>query len=137
MKYLGVLIDSHLTFRNHIDATQFPEESLSYINLLTIFDIYKLQVGKLVYDSLHNIGPTKSIIQFTRATEVHTHSTRYASLGNFFNSWVRTSRFGLKNLQVEGGHLWVSLPNNIKESPSRKTYVRRLKHKLINCYPIQ
>ena len=63
------------------------------LNLLTIFDIYKLQVGKLVYDSMNNIGPTKSIIQFTRATEVHTHSTRYASLGNFFNSWVRITRF--------------------------------------------
>ena len=107
------------------------------LNLLTIFDIYKLQVGKLVYDSPNNIGPTKSIIQFTRAIEVHTHSTHNASLGNFFNSWVRTTRFGLKNLQVEGGHLWATLPNNIKESPSRIAFVRRLKHKLINCYPIQ
>ena len=91
------------------------------LNLLTIFDIYKLQVGKLVYDSLNNIGPTKSIIQFTRATEVHTYSTCYASLGNFFNTWVRTIRFELKNIQVEGGHLWATtLPNNIKESHLEK-----------------
>ena len=33
------------------------------LKLLTIFDIYKLQLGKLVYDSLNNIGPTRSIIQ--------------------------------------------------------------------------
>ena len=32
------------------------------LNLLTIFDIYKLQVGKLVYDSLNNIGPTTGFI---------------------------------------------------------------------------
>ena len=37
----------------------------------------------------------------------------------------RTIRFGLKNLQVERGHLWVTLPNNIKGNPSRKAFVRR------------
>ena len=52
----------------------------------------------------HN-GMMTNIIQFTWATEVHTYSTHYASLGNFFNSWVRTTMFGLKNLQVEGGYL--------------------------------
>ena len=45
------------------------------LKLLTIFDICKLQLGKLVYDSLNNIGPTRSIIQFTRTTEVHSHSS--------------------------------------------------------------
>ena len=37
------------------------------LKLLTIFDIFNLQLGKLVFDSINNIGPTNLIIQFTRA----------------------------------------------------------------------
>ena len=29
------------------------------LNLLNIFDIYKFQLGKLVFDSLNNIGPSE------------------------------------------------------------------------------
>ena len=32
------------------------------LNLLNIFDIYKLQVGKLVYGSLNNLGPIQGIL---------------------------------------------------------------------------
>ena len=45
------------------------------LNLLNIFDIYKLQVGKLVYDSLNNIGPVQGIISYMRASELHSHVT--------------------------------------------------------------
>ena len=104
------------------------------LKLLTIFDIYKLQLGKLVYNSLNNIGPTRSIIQFTRTTKVHSHSTRYVTQGNFFRSWARTTRFGLRNLQVQGGLLWANLPINVKTSHSKNIFVKRLKYKLLNSY---
>ena len=61
------------------------------LNLLTIFDIYHLQLGKLVYESINGIGPTQSILKFTRACDVHSHDTRYARKGNFFNKSVRTT----------------------------------------------
>ena len=51
------------------------------LNLLNIFDIYKLQVGKLVYDSLNNIGPVQGIISFMRASESHSHVTRFSTGG--------------------------------------------------------
>ena len=50
-------------------------------NILNISDIFKVQVGKLVYESLNCIGPMQKIIKFTRASEVHTHNTRYSSEG--------------------------------------------------------
>ena len=34
------------------------------LNLLTIYDIFKLQVAKLVYESVNDIGPTKKIIEY-------------------------------------------------------------------------
>ena len=107
------------------------------LKILTIFDIYKLQLGKLVYDFLNNIGPTRSIIQFTRASEIHNYYTRYADEGNFHSNWVRTTRFGLNDLQILGGNLWETLPSNIRDSKTKNIFVRRLKLKLIHGYSIQ
>ena len=48
-------------------------------------------------------------------SELHCHNTRYAKHGNFYVSSVRTSRFGLKYLKIEGAKLWENIPNNIKD----------------------
>ena len=83
LSYYGITIwgsaSNTLLIPLHILQNKFHK-----LNLLPIFDIYKIQVGKLVYDFPNNIGPTKSIIQFTITTEVHTHSTHYGSLGTFY-----------------------------------------------------
>ena len=41
------------------------------LKILTIFDIYKLQVGKLVFESFNNIRPSQSIIELTLASDIH------------------------------------------------------------------
>ena len=61
------------------------------LKLLTIFDIHKLQLGNLVYESINGIGPHK-VIKFTRASDSHYHNTRYATHGNFYVSSVRTTQ---------------------------------------------
>ena len=48
------------------------------LKVLTIFDIFKLQLGKLIYESVNNIGPTNKVIIYTMAPEIHSHNTRYA-----------------------------------------------------------
>ena len=106
----------------------------SDLNILTIFDIYKLQLGKLVYESLNDIGPARSLVKFTRASEIHEYETRHANHGNFYINCVRTTRYGLKNLQVEGGKLWSTLPENIQMSISKKSFVKSLKKILLNSY---
>ena len=90
------------------------------LKILTIFDIYKLLVGKLVFEFLNNIGPSQSIIKFTLASDIHSHNTRYANESKFYVKGVRTTQFGLKNLQIEGSKLWSGIPNNIKNSLSKK-----------------
>ena len=104
------------------------------LGLLTIFDIYKLQVGKLVYESVNKLGPAHTIIKFTRASEVHCHNTRYANKGNFYTNNVRTVRFGLKNLLNEGSKLWTNIPDNIKDKQSKKSFTSNLKKHLIDQY---
>ena len=109
----------------------------SKLNILTIFDIFKLQLGELVYESINQIGPSCNIIQFTRTNEIHDHNTRYASCGSLFNTYVRTSCYGLKSLKYMGGKLWATIPENIQDCLTCKSFTRNLKIKLINDYPKQ
>ena len=90
------------------------------LNLLNIFDIYKFQLGKLVFESLNNIGPIQGILNFTRAFEILSHSTRFSVCGNLHVNSVRTSRFDLRSLNIEGGHLWATLPTHLKECSTKQ-----------------
>ena len=96
--------------------------------ILNLFDIYKLQVGKLVYESLNCIGPTPALIKFTRVSEVHLHNTRYSSQGNYYNTFARTTRYGLRSLQIEGGKIWSAIPSFIQDCGSKKSFIRHLKN---------
>ena len=66
------------------------------LEILNIFDIFKLQVSKFVYESINNIGPSVNIIRYTNIFEIHNHYTRHGTLGNFYNSYPRTTAYGLK-----------------------------------------
>ena len=104
------------------------------LNLLTIYDIFKLQVAKLVYESVNDIGPTNKIIKYIRASDVHHYNTRYSANNNFYTTFVRTTRYGLKNLQIEGKKTWENVPDNIKTSLTTKLFKTRYKKHLITDY---
>ena len=104
------------------------------LNLLTIYDIFKLQLGKLVFESINLMGPAQSIIKFNRVSDVHSHNTRHANQGNFYVKNARTVRFGLKNLHNEGAKLWANIPNNIKVSRFKKSFNTKLKKYFIELY---
>ena len=104
------------------------------LKILTIFHIYNLQVGKLVFESINEIGPTQSIIEFTLASDIHHHNTRYANHSNFYSKGVTTTQFGLKNLINEGSKLWATIPNNIKNCPSRISFNKCYKKFMILKY---
>ena len=99
----------------------------SKLNILTIYDIFKIQLGKFVYESINYIGPSYNIIQFTRSNEIHDHNTRYASQGNLFNDYVRTTCYGLKSLSYMGGKLWATIPKSIKDCTTCKSFIRNMK----------
>ena len=94
------------------------------LNLLNIFDIYKFQLGKLVFDSLNNIGPIQGILNFTRFSTMR---------GNLHVNSVRTSRFGFRSLNIEGGHLWATLPTHLKECSTKQTFNKHLKANFVSC----
>ena len=104
------------------------------LNILTIFDIFKLQLALLVFESTNEIGPTSNIIRYTRANELHPHETRYANTNNFYVNYSRTTRYGLRKLQTEGTKLWVTIPHHIKDRPSKISFKKSYKKYLIGLH---
>ena len=104
------------------------------LNLLTIYDIFKLQVGKLVFESINNIGPSNNIVKFIRASSVHNHNTRYSSNHNFYTSYVRTTMYGLKSLQIEGKKFWENISDKIKNCKTLNSFKINYKKYLIISY---
>ena len=101
------------------------------LKILTIFDIYRLQLGKLVFETLNNIGPP--VIKFTLASEIHHHDTRHARNGSFHTKYVRTTQYGLKTLQNEGS-LWSKIPYNIKNSLTKNYFNNCFKKYMVGTY---
>ena len=90
--------------------------------MLTIFEIFHLCIGTLVYETFKDIGPVNQVIKFTLVSEIHEHDTRHASEGNLYADSVRTTRYGLKGLQYEGKKLWAAIPVHIRESVSKRAF---------------
>ena len=104
------------------------------LGILNIFDIFKLQVSKFVYESINNIGPSGNIIRYRNVYEMHNHYTRHVTLGNFYNSYARTKTYGLRSLKYEGSKLWSTIPMQIRNSSTIKLYNKHFKKYLINSY---
>ena len=104
------------------------------LRILNIFDIFKLQLGKLVYECTHRLGPSNNIIKFSRVDEIHCHNTRYAQRGNLYINIVRTRRFGLRGLHFEGAKLWATISAKIKNSQSKMSFNSNYKKYLIELY---
>ena len=104
------------------------------LNMLKIYDIYTLQVGNFVFESVNNIGHSQSVINFIRASEIHAHNTRFANSGNLIVNYARTNRYGLKALKFEGAKVWATIPVKVKESRSKKLFKANYKKILIDSY---
>ena len=104
------------------------------LNLLTIFEIFELQLGKLVYESINGLGPTNDVINFSLTSDKHCYYTRRSSQHKIFRKWVRTTRYGLNSLEIEGAKLWDCIPDEIKVSISKTSFIARFKKHLVEGY---
>ena len=96
--------------------------------------MFKLQLGLFIFESLSNIGPSHTVIQFTQINETHQHQTRQASRGNLIQESVRTSQYGLKSLSYEGAKLWNKIPNDIRNKPHKNIFKKHYKKFLLDSY---
>ena len=100
--------------------------------LLNIFDIHKLKLGKIVYEIINNQNPM--LIEFNKSSNIHYHETRYASGGNLYVNYNRTTKYGLNNIQTLGSKMWTSIPINIQISTSSSIFKKRYKEYLLTLY---
>jgi len=103
------------------------------LKLLTIYDIFKLQLAKFTYNSINGVYPY-TMFRFTAASELHNYRTRFASAGNIYINFNRTSKYGLKSFQALGSRYWNKIPSQIKDSVSIYSFCRQLKLLLISEY---
>jgi len=102
------------------------------LKLLTIFDIFKLQISKFSYNSMNGLSPY-TMFRFTPAAEIHHHQTRFASAGNLYINYNRTN-YGLKSVQAVGSRLWNTIPLSIQNSVTIFSFSRQMKQLLLSEY---
>jgi len=54
------------------------------LNILKLYDIYKLEFAKLMHKFHHDLLPTSFKDLFQKTAKVHCYSTRYATNQNYF-----------------------------------------------------
>lgn len=100
----------------------------SKIKQLPLNELYKLHLGKFMYQYYRQDLPPKLNNIFTLNNEVHNYNTRHAVDPHISaNRTVRTTH----SLVLQGPNLWYSLPSSIKESRTPKSFVTNLKRFLL------
>ena len=64
---------------------------------------------------------------FSFNTNVHQHSTRQSNHGNLFLTHRNSFQYGLKSIQYMGAKMWIDLPVEIRNSPSKYSFKNYLK----------
>ena len=119
------------------------------LEILKINEIYKLSIGKFIYNTLDNESPNIFSEWFIYSHLVHEHSTRsnaaiiqrqHFDVGHAEPSKnLHTQRSNLvkyehRKIQVSGPILWNSFPDELKDSPSIYTFNSRAKKYFLAHY---
>ena len=115
-----IRIISKSTFDSHSDPI-FKE-----LELLKLFVIRQLELGKLMFSFNHSLLPPKFNDYFSLNKQVHSYATRYAN--DFHLPFCRTN---LRKFSVsfQGPTYYNSLENDIKQSYSLNSFKTKLKKK--------
>ena len=97
------------------------DSATPYYNLLGILkfeNVYKLKVALFTHKILY--GSTNISTRFhrslTRASEIHTYNTRFASKLNFHRPKANNN-YGTSTFAFVSSQLWETIPTNIKRLP--------------------
>ena len=100
------------------------------LKILTIYDIFKAETLKFVYDSLKKTNPTQFHKYFNYAPNLH--NTAANRNNNLNTPSVRTTTYGLKSLRYSGSILWNNLPCTLRNKPSKIAFAKSVKEYLIS-----
>ena len=111
------------------------------LETLKVSDIYKYQVSKLIFKCINGIAPVNLQNWFKIYHERHCYNTRSnininvgIRINNLFIPSARTTRYGLRQLKVNGPRIWNVLPTNIKNITPLTVFLKKLKTNYISEY---
>ena len=102
------------------------------INLLKLEDIYKYELGKLMYQLHREKLPDILANSFTKLESIHSYPTRRVTKTVYYLSRV-TKKFAQNQLSYRGVKLWDEINSDIKNL-HWSSFKKELKNFFINQY---
>ena len=123
-----VRIISNVKTNEHITNNSLYKQ----LKILTIKDMYELEVSKFMHQHQHNKLPNLCNFYFTPTASIHKYNTRSTSHNNLYLSSINSNT--AKNaIQFTGVQIWNSLSPQWKNFPFYK-FKRFMKDHLISKY---
>ena len=98
------------------------------LGILSVFDIYKYQLGIFMYRLNNNLIPSNLKKIFTKTKDIHSYNTR--SKDNFYHDFSSSS-IHHRSIRFSAPRFWNSLPVNIKSKCSISSFKKALKNLLL------
>ena len=102
------------------------------LELLTVFDVFKCETLKFVYQSLKKSNPPQFHNFYSYS--ITTHDTAAMRNRDLRTPTVRTTTYGLKSLKYVGALLWNSIPNPLRIAPTNMCFARFVKKSFCDLY---
>ena len=104
-------------------------EIFKKLNVLTVYDINKLQTCCFVYRSMHNLLPMSFCGLFITDSLVHSHVTRQKDQLHVIPHHLNVRRHSIR---IYGVKLWNLLSKHLIDSPTYFIFKRRYKSYLLD-----
>ena len=101
------------------------------LEILNIYDLFKLLVSKFVHDCLSFKNPHQFHDYFKYPP--NNHNTDDNRNDKLRIPMCRTSNYGLKSVKTIGAHIWNEIPNNVRSIHSIKPFTKAYKKTLIDA----
>ena len=104
------------------------------LKILKLDDLYQLSISVFAYECQNNIVQLYFVNFFTQTTDVHSYNTRSAARGDFFILQKNTLQYGLRSIRFNGAKIWNSIPPEISDASSVRTFKNNLKNLYFDSY---
>ena len=101
------------------------------LNLLTLYDINKLQTASFTYLALHCLLPAPFKHYFQLNSLIHEHNTRTSSA---LHSVYHSTSLRSYTIRIKAPSIWNSLNLDIKSAKTIYSFKTKYKYFLINTY---
>lgn len=99
------------------------------LNILPIDNLYKMELAKFMYCHSKHLLPKPLLQLFTANREIHCHNTR--AINNPHIPRLNTKQ-ATKSFIYTAPQLWFTIPENVKDAKTVKSFVGKYKTELIS-----